>query len=692
MPKYPLTDILIVTHNARQKLARCLGSVVRHTRGVPYQLTVVDNASADGTSEYLEKNFSKKVRLIKSGRNLGFSGGANLLLRKTSRPWVVLLDDDAEVTPGWLETFYALAAKNPGTGIVGGKVVYPDKRIFCAEFGIIPFGSAGRGESDRGQRDYTKEVDALPGPCWLMPRQVIEKVGPFDERFFPCQYEDIDYCLRVRLAGYKIFYAGEVKIIHHNLYRKGSSVILNRNVIKFFKKWRRTLKRFPLCRLNATDLLVVQGARLLCKEAFLPVHPIFGKWASLNSRFSESFYRGIALTAFKQYKKAAGAFHETVAATQHEFSRMDPEKAAFRYVLSVYLARIGLKRESQRQAEPIMNWFSALLSMKNDILALRNLAPSFVKEIVLHKWSIRALSKDSRYLDILARSLPYYGFKGSPVSSPRPALPSLEISFLNKIHEKNSVDFSLGKDYSRCGSAKFSVFCGMKKNKNRILIVANQEKFFKDNWIFHGAFLVPLSLLLRFQRASLVHGALLQKDGRGILILGEKGAGKSTLSTVCMKRGFLYFSDEHPILEFEAGRVQGRSFVNKIALTAVSAKKNFSDLLSRMEWSNSRKKYLLDPSKVWARRIGAVTRISRVIFPKFKLDAEFSVKRMNRDVFFQRLLEDEYLRITLEKEQKNPEKSAPRRIAALLAKTARGYAIEYGPGDIPRLPALLERL
>ncbi len=689
--KYPTTDILIVTYNARQKLTRCLRSVIRHTRDVSYQITVLDNASTDGTAEYLERAFSKKIKLIKSRKNLGFSGGVNLLLCKTNHPWVVFLDDDAEVTAGWLTRFYVLAKKNPSLGIISGKIVYPNRRIFCAEFSIVPFGSVGRGEVDRGYRDYTKEVDAVPGPCWLVPRSVIEKVGLFDERFFPCQYEDIDYCLRVRLAGYKIFYHGKVEIIHHNLFRKGSEIILNQNIRRFFKKWRKVMHRFPLCSLSNDDRLIYKGAMLLRNEVFMPTHPVFGKWAGLNSRFSQTFYRGIAFIAARQYEKAGKSFREIAAANRHELMNVDYETTALYYVLSRYFLRLGLRKEAQECAGYVIGRIAPFerISSSTDHEGLSGLEPQYLQ---LHQWCIRINGNDPDYLRILKGSLPYYRNKLSSKSKIAPASRLLEISFMNKAGKNEGHAGMIDKKLIPSHCPQFGLYRLIDKKKNRASVVMTRKRFLRDNLIFHGGFLGPLALLLHYRQASLVHGALLRKNARGFLILGEKGAGKSTLSTACLEREFYYFSDEHPILELKGNSVHGKSFVNDIALPVNTVRENFPHLKDKMEWSKSRRKYLLDPLKLSKNRIGTTTEIDLVIFPVFKKRVRFSIKQMDREIFFKRLLEDEYLKIMLEDQSRNPEESAPRKIASVLSEAARGYVIEYGPEDIRRLPSILERL
>lgn len=346
----PETDIIVVTYKARQQLSRCLQSLIRHTRDCPYQLTVVDNASSDGTAEYVKKRFGGRCRLVRSARNLGFSGGANLALRRTGRSWVVLLDDDAEVTPGWIGKFFGVALKDPKAGIIGGKVVFPNGRITCAEFGILPFGRVGVNEKDEGQRDYVRQADALPGPCWLMRRAMIRKVGGFDERFFPSQYEDIDYCIRARLAGYRIYYHGGVRVIHRNLRRSGNFERQEGNERKFFKKWGSRLAGLPLCSRNTGDRLAARATRLIHAENSSRFeHPVLGRVTRMNHRYPDVFYRGV-IDLREGRKVAAGQRFRQVleVVSGRQTLWVTRARITLLHLLSSYFGRLGMSEEAAR--------------------------------------------------------------------------------------------------------------------------------------------------------------------------------------------------------------------------------------------------------------------------------------------------------------------------------------------------------
>ncbi|GEM_PF-1299449 len=684
----PSTDIIIVTYNAKNILTRCLRSVIRHTRDLPYQLTVLDNASTDGTSDHLKRYFGRECNLLQSGNNLGFSGGANLALRRTRRPWVVLLDDDAEVTPGWLRKLHALARKHPRIGIIGGKVVFPNNRIFCAEYNLVPYGPAGWGERDRGQRDYTREVDALPGPCWLLPRKAVDRIGPFDERFFPSQYEDIDYCLRARLAGYKVFYHGKVRVVHSNVYRIGSTGTLWRNEIKFFKKWKKVLKRSPFCPLDPDDRLIAEGARLFEKETFCPTHPILDRQARCHRWLPPALYRGIAFLASGEKKSALREFRSAAGMVWKKTDDLSSEKIHLHRVLSVYFSRLGIKKEAARHAACLLD---VLRTQGSPVSFMPKGHPRRTVTIRLHGWRIRIVSDEAEFLRALKSFLPYDWRRSRQTPSSGNDGRLLEILFSNKTAGSwkapvHLVEGLVPSYFSACG-----IYRIFDPRNLRAFVVMNDKKYLRDNWFFHASFLWSLEHLLRLEDASFVHGALLGIGEQGILLLGEKGAGKSTLSTACVSQGYRYFSDEHPILEIKGDRILGKSFISPIALPAVSAG-NFNGLRSRMTWSNSRQKFLLEPDRVWPDRLGVVTRVTKVVFPRFVPGKKLSARKLDPPEFLERLLKDEYLAVELPHEKTHSGESIPRRLATLLSRKASGFAVDYGPGDILRMPRIIESL
>lgn len=243
------SSIIVLCHNALEYTRLCLPAAVRHTRGC--ELIVVDNGSSDGTPKYLSSFAAKhpQVRLILNGANLGFARGNNQAIRQARGENIVLLNSDAVVTPGWLDGLLSCAERDSSIAAVGpvtNNASDPRQRVKsgCAELSRLDAFARRHAHRRRGS---WSEVHRLIGFCLLLKRSAVERVGLLDERFYPGGYEDYDYCLRLRQAGYKIALAEDV-YVHHFGQRSYVSaearlkaVRANREV--FLDKWcRKTLE------------------------------------------------------------------------------------------------------------------------------------------------------------------------------------------------------------------------------------------------------------------------------------------------------------------------------------------------------------------------------------------------------------------------------------------------------------------
>lgn len=214
----PLASIIILCHNDRRYLRGCAASIRRHTP-LPYELIFVDNGSQDGAYHDLKRirrASARPVRIIRNKENRFFAGGNNQGLRAARGEYLVLLNADTIVTPGWLEGLVSCARRDPKIGLVGPytnqaaglQVVWPPA------YGPTEDLPAWARDWSRARRGRARIVPWLVGFCFLIPRGVFEAVGFLDERFGPGGFEDYDYCLRVRLAGYEMAIAEDV-YIHH---------------------------------------------------------------------------------------------------------------------------------------------------------------------------------------------------------------------------------------------------------------------------------------------------------------------------------------------------------------------------------------------------------------------------------------------------------------------------------------------
>lgn len=208
-------SMIILNWNKKDLLAKCLNTLKAKTDYDNYRVVVVDNGSQDSSAEMVRKKFSW-VELIENKENLGWSKGNNVgikyVLENHDPEMILVINNDIEVIEkDWLKKLVTVCSKT-NVGITGCKLLYPDGKIQ----------NAGTRIDFRGMKNYKSEVfkedvyvDAVYGACLLIKREVIEKIGLFDEFFSPFLLDETDYCFRAREIGYKIAYTPKVALIHH---------------------------------------------------------------------------------------------------------------------------------------------------------------------------------------------------------------------------------------------------------------------------------------------------------------------------------------------------------------------------------------------------------------------------------------------------------------------------------------------
>jgi len=223
----PRVRVVVVSHNTRQDLLRCLDALRRNVT-LPLEVSVVDNASHDGSAEAVRRSFPE-ARLIESAQNLGFSRANNLGLRDCRAPYALILNSDAEVAPGCVEALCALLERNPDVGVVGPRTVSGDGTIQVS-FGpaLAPWAEWRQRRLVNGVRARAAwalrkaeqaaaaehEPDWVSASCLLARREALQAVGGFDESFFLYE-EDVDLCLRVRRAGWRVVFTPAAQVVHH---------------------------------------------------------------------------------------------------------------------------------------------------------------------------------------------------------------------------------------------------------------------------------------------------------------------------------------------------------------------------------------------------------------------------------------------------------------------------------------------
>jgi len=256
-----LVSIVILAHNKAQLTRLCLESLLKSSHR-PLEIVVVDNGSIDNSPEVLadigKKAYTVDVGfcVIRNNENVGCSTGRNQGIAAAKGEFILFADNDVMLcTASWAERMIAQFRSSPTLGIVGPRLIYPFPPYLIQFAGgeVSPTGRvnfAGRGEPRNAPQFVTpRSVQCLISACMMAPREVIDQVGGFDEAFNPIQYEDIDYCYRVRELGLSILYLPEVEFYHFENVTSDGTPGLNyryltiRNGLLFKKKWRHRFSR-----------------------------------------------------------------------------------------------------------------------------------------------------------------------------------------------------------------------------------------------------------------------------------------------------------------------------------------------------------------------------------------------------------------------------------------------------------------
>lgn len=215
----PLVYVLVLTHNGLEHLPVCLGSIARQTYR-PLRTLLVDNASTDGSVDYVARNFPD-IEILRNERNVGFAEANNRGMRlamERGAEFVALLNNDTECDPGFLSALVSAAATDPSIGACAPKLLFYDARSVLNSVGtevtmIGCGGDRGMGERDEGQYDRMEEVFGVSGGACLLRCEALRRVGFFESNYF-IFLEDIDLSWRMRLGGYRIL-AVPSSVVYH---------------------------------------------------------------------------------------------------------------------------------------------------------------------------------------------------------------------------------------------------------------------------------------------------------------------------------------------------------------------------------------------------------------------------------------------------------------------------------------------
>ncbi len=223
-------SILIVNWNSKDYLQACLASIYRETRGIDFEVIVVENASWDGAAEMVAEKFPQ-VRFIQSEENLGFARGNNLAFAHSVGKTVLLLNPDTEIIENAISTMMAALKATPDAGIIGCRNVRADLTLITESIRRFPsilqeilgmewlrqaWPTCELWSIDVLFHEHKGpvQVDVVTGACQLISRDVYQAVGGLSAKYFMYS-EDIEICAAALTRGWKTYYVANAQIIHH---------------------------------------------------------------------------------------------------------------------------------------------------------------------------------------------------------------------------------------------------------------------------------------------------------------------------------------------------------------------------------------------------------------------------------------------------------------------------------------------
>jgi GT2 family glycosyltransferase len=249
----PMVSIVSVNYDQPEVTCEMLASL-RKVTYPNFEILVVDNGSPKTSPDIIKQKYPE-VQLIISERNLGFAGGNNIALKQAKGDYILLLNNDTEVQPDFLDSLVELMESDKKIGIASSKILYfyEDNTIqYAGASPINPITSRGRHygykEIDTGQLDEVTETSYPHGACMMIRKSVLEELGLLYEGYF-LYYEELDFAERVKRAGYKIYFQPNSSIFHKESISTGKNsplktYYMNRNRLLFVRRNSRGIALF----------------------------------------------------------------------------------------------------------------------------------------------------------------------------------------------------------------------------------------------------------------------------------------------------------------------------------------------------------------------------------------------------------------------------------------------------------------
>jgi hypothetical protein len=295
--KEPRVSIVITTYNKKRDVLKCVRSL-KELNYQNYEIIVVDNGSTDGTSEAIRQDFPD-VKLITGDKNLGVTGGQNLGIKHSNGEYIFFFDHDLIASRNILSELVVVMQGDSDIGLAGPIIYYygDPNRVWAAGTSIdlttgkVSFNAVG--QTDRGQFFRAMEVQVLP--IYMVRREVFNRIGLFDDIYF-LVYEDTDFCIRAKRAGYRIVCVPEAKVWHmvpldrrtDEIKLMSRTYYIARNRIIFMRKHAKPLNYVAFALLFLPIYLVYYSLKAL---AFKRMNSLLGYWRGVFSGLSTAVAR-----------------------------------------------------------------------------------------------------------------------------------------------------------------------------------------------------------------------------------------------------------------------------------------------------------------------------------------------------------------------------------------------------------------
>ncbi len=311
-----VASVIIVNWNGRDYLEDSLRSVERQVFR-DFEVLVVDNGSEDGSVRMIREQFPWVTEIIENRQNLGFGVANNQAIERARGRYVVLLNNDTEVEPGWLGALVTAAEADSSVGMCASKILNFDRRDEIDNTGhlIYPDGlNRGRGrlETDRGQYDEAREALFPSGCAALYRKDMLDEIGLFDDTFF-AYGDDTDLGLRGRLAGWGCVFVPEARVYHRYSATTGQYSPQKAFLVERNRVWV-AVKTLPL------PMLLVSPFYTFARFALQGYGALTGKGAA--GRFTSEYSAWSLLgVLFKAYWAALTGLHHSLEARHRILGR-----------------------------------------------------------------------------------------------------------------------------------------------------------------------------------------------------------------------------------------------------------------------------------------------------------------------------------------------------------------------------------